>query len=177
MWPDTRTSSIVRELKAQEGADELLQLCGLPLSTYPSSVKFLWLYRNVEAVKKAYDEGRLSFGTVDTWLIYKLNGGKDGGVHVTDTTNASRTMFMNIHTLKYDDKLLDFFKLDQKNITLPKIVPSSDKDAFGAVAYGTLKGLKIAGCLGDQSAALVGQCGFQSWRGKEYLRNWMFLTL
>ena len=175
VWPDTRTNSIVRELKAREGADELLQLCGLPLSTYPSSVKFLWLYRNVEAVKKAYDEGRLSFGTVDTWLIYKLNGGKEGGVHVTDTTNASRTMFMNIHTLKYDDKLLDFFKLDQKNITLPKIVPSSDKEAFGALAYGSLKGLQITGCLGDQSSALVGQCGFSPGQAKNTYGTGCFL--
>jgi len=147
----------------------------LPLSTYPSSVKFLWLYRNVEAVKKAYDEGRLSFGTVDTWLIYRLNGGKEGGVHVTDTTNASRTMFMNIHTLKYDDKLLDFFKLDQKNITLPKIVPSSDKEAFGALAYGSLKGMKITGCLGDQSSALVGQCGFSPGQAKNTYGTGCFL--
>lgn len=175
VWPDTRTSSIVRELKAREGADELLELCGLPLSTYPSSVKFLWLYRHVEAVKKAYDEGRLSFGTVDTWLIYRLNGGKEGGVHVTDTTNASRTMFMNIHTLKYDDKLLDFFQLDQKNITLPKIVPSSDKEAYGALKYGTLKGLRITGCLGDQSAALVGQCGFNPGQAKNTYGTGCFL--
>merc|ERR1711939_634991 len=160
VWPDTRTTSIVRELKKREGADKLQEICGLPISTYPSSVKLLWLYRNVDAVKKAYDEGRLSFGTVDTWLIYKLNGGKEGGVHVTDSTNASRTMFMNLHTLDYDDKLLDFFQLDRKNITLPKIVPSSDKDAFGALASTALKGIKITGCLGDQSAALVGQCGF-----------------
>jgi glycerol kinase len=150
-------------------------LCGLPLSTYPASVKFLWLYENVESVRKAYDEGRCSFGTVDTWLIYKLNGGKEGGVHVTDTTNASRTMFMNLHTLQYDDKLLDFFKLDRKNITLPKIVPSSDKDAFGALAFGPLKGIKITGCLGDQSAALVGQCGFNPGEAKNTYGTGCFL--
>lgn len=175
VWPDTRTASLVRELKKRKGADELQQLCGLPLSTYPSSVKFLWLYDNVEAVKKAYDEKRLSFGTVDTWLIYKLNGGKEGGVHVTDATNASRTMFMNIHTLEYDDKLLDFFKLDRKNITLPKIVPSSDKVAFGTMKSGILKGMRITGCLGDQSAALVGQCGFEPGQAKNTYGTGCFL--
>ncbi|KAK2629263.1 hypothetical protein QTJ16_000083 [Diplocarpon rosae] len=175
VWPDTRTTSIVRELKKREGADELRQLCGLPISTYPSSVKLLWLYRNVDAIRQAYDEGRLSFGTVDTWLIYKLNGGKEAGVHVTDTTNASRTMFMNLHTLQYDDKLLDFFQLDRKNITLPKIVPSSDKEAFGALASTALKGIRITGCLGDQSAALVGQCGFSPGEAKNTYGTGCFL--
>ena len=175
VWPDTRTTSLVRELKKRNGAENLLQLCGLPLSTYPSSVKFLWMYENVEAVKKAYDESRMSFGTVDTWLIYKLNGGKEGGIHVTDTTNASRTMFMNIHTLQYDDKLLNFFKLDRKNITLPKIVPSSDKEAYGSMKSGILKGMRITGCLGDQSAALVGQCGFEPGQAKNTYGTGCFL--
>jgi glycerol kinase len=175
VWPDTRTKSIVRELKDQEDADKLQEICGLPLSTYPSSVKLLWLYRNVDSIKKAYDESRLSFGTVDSWLIYKLNGGKEANVHVTDTTNASRTMFMNIHTLQYDDKMLDFFKLDRKNVTLPKIVPSSDKDAFGKLATTALKGLPITGCLGDQSAALVGQCGFSPGQAKNTYGTGCFL--
>lgn len=175
VWPDTRTTSLVRDLKNRKGAGELLQLCGLPLSTYPSSVKFLWLYENVEAARIAYDERRLSFGTVDTWLIYKLNGGKEGGIHVTDTTNASRTMFMNIHTLQYDNTLLDFFKLDRKNITLPKIVPSSDREAFGQIKSGILKGVKITGCLGDQSAALVGQCGFEPGQAKNTYGTGCFL--
>lgn len=175
VWPDTRTTGIVRDLKKRKGADELPQLCGLPLSTYPSSVKFLWLYENVDSVKQAYDEGRCSFGTVDTWLIYKLNGGKEGGVHVTDTTNASRTMFMNLHTLQYDDQLLDFFKLDRKHLTLPKIVPSSDKDAFGKLASGPLKDVSITGCLGDQSAALVGQCGFKPGEAKNTYGTGCFL--
>lgn len=175
VWPDTRTSSLVRELKKRDGAEDLLQLCGLPLSTYPSSVKFLWLYENNEAVKKAYDESRLCFGTVDTWLVYKLNGGKEANVIVTDPSNASRTMFMNIHTLQYDDKLLDFFKLDKSHITLPKIVPSSDLEAYGSLASGILKGTKITGCLGDQSAALVGQCGFQPGQAKNTYGTGCFL--
>jgi len=133
------------------------------------------MYDNCEAVKKAYDEGRCSFGTVDSWLIYKLNGGKKADVHVTDTTNASRTMFMNIHTLKYDEKLLSFFKLDPKKLILPKIVPSSDADAFGTISYGALKGIKITGCLGDQSAALVGQCGFSPGEAKNTYGTGCFL--
>lgn len=175
VWPDTRTTKLVHELKEREGSDRLKDICGLPLSTYPSSVKLLWLYRNVDAVKQAYEEGRLSFGTVDTWLIYKLNGGKEAGVHVTDTTNASRTMFMNLHTLQYDDELLNFFQLDRKNLTLPKIVPSSDKEAFGALASTSLKGIKITGCLGDQSAALVGQCGFSPGQAKNTYGTGCFL--
>lgn len=149
-WPDTRTKGLVRELKSRDGADALHDICGLPLSTYPSSVKLIWLLKNVDAVRDAYDEGRLSFGTVDTWLLFKLNGGKERDIHVTDATNASRTMFMNLYTVQYDDKLLDFFQLDRSKINLPKIVPSSSPDAFGSLTTGSLKGIRIAGCLGDQ---------------------------
>ena len=99
MWTDTRAASIVRELKAKKGADELMDLCGLPLSTYPSSTKLLWMLRNVDAVKKAYENGTLAFGTVDTWLVYKLNGGPEANVFVSDPTNASRTMWMSRSTI------------------------------------------------------------------------------
>jgi len=178
VWPDTRTKHLVRELRNKDGADDLLNLCGLPLSTYPSSVKLLWLIENVEAVKKAYEEGRLAFGTVDSWLIYRLNGGakqENGGIHVTDATNASRTMFMNLRTLQYDDKLLSFFGIDKSKIALPKIVPSSDAEVFGKFAAGPLKGLPITGCLGDQSSALVGQCGFQPGQAKNTYGTGCFL--
>lgn len=175
VWTDTRTTSIVRELKARKGADELTDLCGLPLSTYPSSTKLLWLIRNDERVKKAYDEGRLAFGTVDTWLVYKLNGGPSKNVFVSDPTNASRTMWMNIHSLEYDDKLISFFQLDTKKLHLPKIVPSSDPNAYGQLVAGPLKGIKIGGVLGDQSAALVGQCGFSPGRAKNTYGTGCFL--
>ncbi|KAJ9605605.1 Glycerol kinase [Cladophialophora chaetospira] len=177
VWTDTRSAHIVRELKQKSGADELQDLCGLPLSTYPSSTKLLWMLRNVEKVKKAYDEGRLAFGTVDTWLVYKLNGGAEKNVFVTDPTNASRTMWMNIHNLKYDDKLISFFDLDVKTpkLHLPKIVPSSDAEAYGSLASTKLKGTKITGCLGDQSAALVGQCGFTPGRAKNTYGTGCFL--
>ncbi|KAL2176161.1 glycerol kinase-like protein [Thermothelomyces heterothallicus CBS 202.75] len=177
VWPDTRTSALVRELKAREGSDGLTELCGLPLSTYPSSVKLLWLIQNVDAVRQAYEQGRLAFGTVDSWLIYRLNGGAkaERPVHVTDSTNASRTMFVNIRTLQYDDKLLAFFGIDKTKVQLPKIVPSSDPECFGKVASGPLKDVPIAGCLGDQSSALVGQCGFSPGQAKNTYGTGCFL--
>ena len=174
VWPDTRTQGIVRELKKCEGAEKLQGICGLPLSTYPSSLKLTWLLRNSEAVKRSYEQGRLAFGTIDTWLLYHLNG-KERNVHVTDSTNASRTMLVNLHTLEYDPFVLDFFKLDRKNIKLPTIVPSSDSDAFGSLASGVLKGTTITGCLGDQSAALVGQLGFSPGMAKNTYGTGCFL--
>ena len=174
-WPDTRTSGIVRELKERKNAEKLQEICGLPLSTYPSSLKLEWLFRNCPKVQEAYKSGRLIFGTVDTWLLYKLNGGKERNVHVTDSTNASRTMFVNLHTLDYDPTALDFFGLDRSKIKLPKIVPCSDLNAFGSLASGPLKGTRITGCLGDQSAALVGQCGFAPGQAKNTYGTGCFL--
>jgi glycerol kinase len=174
-WPDTRTASFVRELKSRKGADELQNICGLPLSTYPSSVKLLWLLDNVEAVKKKYDEGKLVFGTVDTWLIWNLTGGKNGGRFVTDVTNASRTMFMDLEKREYNEKLLGFFGLDDNKIHLPKIVPSADDEAYGIISSGVLKGHRITGCLGDQSAALVGQQGFTPGSAKNTYGTGCFL--
>ncbi|KAI1416586.1 glycerol kinase [Hypoxylon sp. FL1857] len=174
VWPDTRTKDIVRDLKRYPGAHKIPELCGLPLSTYPSSVKLVWLLQNDLSVRQAYEEGRLAFGTVDSWLIYRLNG-KEKNIHVTDTTNASRTMFMNLHTLQYDERLLSFFGIDRSKVALPKIVPSSDPEAFGTIATGALAGVKIAGCLGDQSSALVGQCGFRTGQAKNTYGTGCFL--
>ena len=175
VWPDTRTKFLVREFKARDGASELQSICGLPLSTYPSALKIRWLLKNDDRVRKTYEDGELSFGTVDSWLIYRLNGGPTHDVHVTDATNASRTMFMNLHTLAYDDRLLDFFQLDRHKIRLPRIVPSSDPTAFGSIIRGSLKGLRITGCLGDQSAALVGHCAFSPGMAKNTYGTGCFL--
>ncbi|KAF6811057.1 glycerol kinase [Colletotrichum sojae] len=177
-WPDTRTASLVRDLRGKHGADTLQDLCGLPLSTYPSSVKLRWLLDNVPRVREAYDAGRLAFGTVDSWLIYRLNGGASKGsdaVHVTDSTNASRTMFMNLRSLTYDESLLSFFGIDRSKLRLPRIVPSSSATAFGSIASGPLAGVPIAGCLGDQSSALVGQCGFSPGQAKNTYGTGCFL--
>ena len=160
VWTDMRAAELVRGLKKRLGSSEITDLCGLPLSTYPSGAKLLWLLENVPAVKEAYESGNLAFGTVDTWLVYKLNGGAKANVFITDPSNASRTLFMNISTLAYDDQLLDFLRIDRKKIHLPKIVQSSHETAYGTLAVSALKGVRITGCLGDQSAALVGQKGF-----------------
>lgn len=160
VWTDTRNVDLVRRLKHRIGSCELTERCGLPLSTYPSVGRLLWLLENIPAVKEAYEAGNLAFGTVDSWLAYKLNGGTARNIHVSDPSNASRTMFMNIHTLQYDEELIDWFRIDTNKVALPKIVRSADPKAFGSLASTVLKGTKITGCLGDQSAALVGQKGF-----------------
>jgi glycerol kinase len=160
VWTDTRTQGIARTLKQRLGADKLMNLCGLPISSYPSVGRLLWLLENVPAIKEVYEKGNLCFGTVDTWLCYRLNGGTERNVFVTDPSNASRTMFMNIHTLKYDASLIDFFRLDSSKVNLPEIVPSSHKTKYGTLKSTVLAGVPITGCLGDQSAALVGQKGF-----------------
>jgi glycerol kinase len=175
VWTDTRAQPIVKELKARSGIDKLQPLCGLPLSTYPSCTKLLWMLEHVPRVKAAYDNGTLAFGTVDAWLVYKLNGGPAKNVFVSDPTNASRTMFMNIETLEYDNTLIDFFQLDRKKIHMPKIVRSSDAEAYGSLSSGTLAGTPITGCLGDQSAALVGQKGFDPGSAKNTYGTGCFL--
>ena len=174
-WPDTRTKTLVRRLKASPGADKLQDVCGLPLSTYPSSVKLLWMLENVDAVKQAYEAGNLMFGTIDTWLLYQLNGGPTPNVFVSDSTNASRTMFMDLHTLTYSETNIKFFGLDPTKIHLPQIVPGSDAAVFGQLTRGALAGVKIQGCLGDQSAALVGQCGFEPGLAKNTYGTGCFL--
>jgi len=160
VWTDTRTQGLIRKLKQRLGADQLPGLSGLPLSTYPSVGKLLWLLENEPKVKDAYEKGILAFGTIDAWLVYKLNAGPKKNVFVSDPTNASRTLFMNLKTLDYDESLLDFFRLDPTKIHLPKITRSSDPEAYGRLESTVLKGTPITGCLGDQSAALVGQKGF-----------------
>jgi glycerol kinase len=175
VWTDTRSASLVRDLKARSGSELLTEKCGLPLSTYPSVSKLLWMLENVPGVKTAYDSGKLAFGTVDSWLVYQLNGGPDKNVHVSDPTNASRSMFMNLETLDYDDSLLEFFQLDRTKLTLPTIVKSSDSKVYGSIASGPLAGVPITGCLGDQSAALVGQKGFKPGLGKNTYGTGCFL--
>lgn len=146
VWSDTRTQKLVHELRRVDGANKLHALSGLSLSTYPSSVKLLWLLKHIPEVRTASDEGRLAFGTVDSWLLYNLTGGANNGVHVTDPSNASRTMFMNIHTLEYDDFLINWFGVGK--VHLPKIVASSDPDEYSSFSGGPLAGVRITGCLG-----------------------------
>lgn len=176
VWTDTRTAALARELKARPSSEKQ-DVCGLPISTYPSVTKLLWLLRNVEKVKQSYEAGNLAFGTIDAWLIYKLNGGPEANVFVSDPTNASRTMFMDIRTLEYSEEMLDFFsyEFDLRKVHKPKIVRSADTEAFGKLAAGSLKGWPITGCLGDQSAALVGQKGFDPGSAKNTYGTGCFL--
>ncbi|KAJ5928524.1 glycerol kinase [Penicillium verhagenii] len=174
VWTDTRSQSIVSELKQKPGVSNLQSICGLPLSTYSSATKLLWMLQNVPKVQEAFNRGTLAFGTVDSWLVYRLNGGVYANVFVSDSTNASRTMFMNLESLQYDDTLLDFFGIKGK-VHLPRIVPSSDANAYGMVAVGALVGVPIMGCLGDQSSALVGQKGFSPGMAKNTYGTGCFL--
>ena len=128
-------------------------LCGLPLSPYFSALKLRWLLDNQPKVKAALNQDKLMFGTVDTWLIWNLTGGPNGGAHVTDCTNASRTMLMNIETLQWDKMLCNFFEVPMT--ILPEIRPSAD--VYGTIKEGPMKGIRLSGCLGDQQSALVGQ--------------------
>ncbi|CAO3692849.1 unnamed protein product [Umbelopsis ramanniana] len=153
VWCDARTTSTVKKLQAKKDSDKVATLCGLPISTYFAGVKLHWLVEHVPEVRDAIKEERAMFGTVDSWLLYNLTGGKNGGVHLTDMSNASRTMFLNLKTLAWDDWLLDFF--DVPAHILPKVVSSSEH--YGDIAFGPLKGVPIHGCLGDQQAAMVGQ--------------------
>jgi len=153
IWCDARNGVDVGALHAKFGRDHLREKCGLPLATYFSATKLAWLMKNVKEVSSAAAEGRLMFGTVDTWLVWNLTGGLQGGQHLTDVTNASRTMLMNIHSLEWDPSLIEFFSLPAD--ILPTIKPSSSK--FGALCGGPLAGVEILGVVGDQQAALLGQ--------------------
>lgn len=157
VWLDLRTASTVKKLvdgTPDKSANYLKKQCGLPISTYFSAVKIRWLIDNVPTVKEAVENGSCMFGTVDSWIIYNLTGAKDGGIHITDVTNASRTMLMNLATLQWDNNLLEFFNIP-KTMNLPAIKSSSE--VYGAIREGVLKDVVISACLGDQQAALVGQ--------------------
>jgi len=167
VWLDTRTKELVETFSQSAPAETIERVrvrCGLPLATYFSALKLRWLLDNVPAVSAAASRGDCMFGTVDSWLLYNLTGGK---AHVTDVTNASRTMLMSLESLSWDDELLAFFKIPVAATTtttttttggvlLPTICSSSE--VYGTVAEDwPLAGIPVCGCLGDQQAALVGQ--------------------
>jgi glycerol kinase len=156
VWQDTRTDRLVRELGGQIGQERFRSRCGLPLATYFSGPKIRWLLDNVAGARAAAERGDVLFGTMDAWLIWKLTGR-----HVTDVTNASRTMLMNLQTLQWDDELLDAMGIPRA--TLPEIRPSSE---VYARASGVLEGVAVASALGDQQAALFGQTCFSPGEGK-----------
>ncbi|XP_069034851.1 glycerol kinase isoform X2 [Lepisosteus oculatus] len=174
VWLDLRTQSTVERLINKtpgRNKNHLKNKTGLPISTYFSAVKLRWLMDNVEEVHSAVLSGRAMFGTVDSWLIWCLTGGRQGGVHCTDVTNASRTMLFNIHTLEWDPDLCKYFDVPMD--ILPKVRSSSE--IYGLMKSGSLSGVPISGCLGDQSAALVGQMCFQDGQAKNTYGTGCFL--
>jgi len=156
VWQDTRGEEIVADL-AERAGDRITDVTGLPPATYFSAVKLLWLLESHTEVRRAADEGRLLFGTIDSWLIWNLTGGVDGGLHVTDVTNASRTMLMDLSTLDWSPEMLALTGVPRD--ILPSIRPSIGD--FGTVAtHHLLGGVPITGVLGDQQSAAFGQCAF-----------------
>uniref|UniRef100_A0A3P9JR96 glycerol kinase n=1 Tax=Oryzias latipes TaxID=8090 RepID=A0A3P9JR96_ORYLA len=174
VWLDLRTQSTVESLINKtpgRNKNHLKHKTGLPISTYFSAVKLRWLMDNVDEVHQAVVSHRAMFGTVDSWLIWCLTGGKSGGVHCTDVTNASRTMLFNIHTMNWDPELCEYFGIPME--ILPRVRSSSE--IYGLMKSGALSGIPISGCLGDQSAALVGQMCFQDGQAKNTYGTGCFL--
>jgi glycerol kinase len=156
VWQDTRTAGICDELAREGGQDRLRAKTGLPLATYFSGPKIRWILDNVPGARARAEAGELLFGTVDTWCIWNLTGGPHGGLHVTDVTNASRTLLLDLETLQWADELLGLLRIPRA--MLPDIRSSSE--IYGT-AVGCLAGVPIAGDLGDQQAALFGHAGFR----------------
>ena len=157
VWQDTRTDRIVGALDRTAAGKIIRERTGLPPATYFSGGKLQWILDNVDGVREAALRGEAVFGTIDTWVIWNLTGGADGGAHVTDVTNASRTMLMNLRTLDWDDELLAMFAVPRQ--MLPSIRPSSDSRFYGLTRrHGAVGGeVPVAGNLGDQQAATLGQ--------------------
>uniref|UniRef100_A0A3P9IJ28 glycerol kinase n=1 Tax=Oryzias latipes TaxID=8090 RepID=A0A3P9IJ28_ORYLA len=180
VWLDLRTQSTVESLINKtpgRNKNHLKHKTGLPISTYFSAVKLRWLMDNVDEVHQAVVSHRAMFGTVDSWLIWCLTGGKSGGVHCTDVTNASRTMLFNIHTMNWDPELCEYFGIPME--ILPRVRSSSEIYGLMKISAsrksGALSGIPISGCLGDQSAALVGQMCFQDGQAKNTYGTGCFL--
>ncbi len=165
VWQDTRTREICENLK-KSGLDSVIkEKTGLRAHTYFSGTKIKWLLDNLSDSEKKIENNRLYFGNIDSWIIWNLTGGKEGGVHVTDYTNASRTMLMDIESLGWDEELLDIFDIPL-NI-LPEIRPSSDKNTYGISTNAPSKiRVPVCGDLGDQQAALFGQTCFEKGEAK-----------
>jgi glycerol kinase len=163
VWQDTRTQDIVDRLAADGGVRRFSDAVGLPLATYFSGTKISWILENVDGARERAERGDLLFGTTDTWLLWNLTGGKHGGVHATDVTNASRTLFMDLETLDWRDDILDAFGVPRS--MLPQIRSSSE--VYGeAESHSLLREAPIAGILGDQQAATFGQAAFDAGESK-----------
>ncbi|MBX7232849.1 MAG: glycerol kinase GlpK [Caldilineales bacterium] len=170
VWQDTRTDKICNELAKDGGQDRFRGKVGLPLATYFSGPKVRWILDNVDGVRSAAERGDALFGNIDTWVIWNITGGPNGGAHVTDVSNASRTMLMNLETLDWDDGILATMGIPRQ--MLPTIRPSSDP-----AVYGHWNGVPVCGDLGDQQAALVGQTCFGVGEAKNTYGTGCFMLL
>jgi glycerol kinase len=155
VWQDTRTDELVTRLSGQPGAEAVRARCGLPLATYFSAPRVRWLLDDVPGLRERAERGDVLFGTMESWLIWNLTGGVDGGIHVTDVTNASRTLLMDLHSLNWDRELLSFFDIPEA--MLPEI--RSSTETYGKTRT-VVPGIRIGAALGDQHAALFGQTCF-----------------
>jgi glycerol kinase len=173
VWQDTRTDKLVQELGGEAGPDRFRDTVGLPLATYFSSPKVRWILDNVDGAREKAESGDLVFGNMDTWCLWNLTGGVDGGKHITDVTNASRTMLMDLKTLAWDESIADAIGVPMS--MLPEIHASSE--VYGEVKSGKMAGIPIAGDLGDQQAATFGQACFKVGEAKNTYGTGCFLLL
>ncbi|MBL3686763.1 glycerol kinase [Leucobacter zeae] len=172
VWQDTRSQEIVDRLAEDGGIDRFKRVTGLPLASYFSATKIAWLLEHVPGARERAERGELLFGTTDTWVLWNLTGGVDGGVHATDVTNASRTLLMDLETLAWREDLLEAFGVPRS--MLPEIRSSSE--VYGTVeASSLLRGTPVAGILGDQQAATFGQAAFDAGESKNTYGTGCFL--
>ncbi|HTM38814.1 MAG TPA: glycerol kinase GlpK [Terriglobales bacterium] len=173
VWQDTRVADDVAEFSREGGQDRFRAKTGLPLACYFSALKIRWILNKLPQARERAEAGDLLCGTIDSFLIWKLTGGAEGGLHLTDVTNASRTQLMDLATLEWDSKILEDFEIPKQ--MLPKIVSSSE--FFGNTAVPGIEGVTIAGVLGDQQAALVGQACFKPGEAKNTYGTGCFMLM
>lgn len=172
VWQDTRTDKLCHTLTQDGGQDRFREITGLPLATYFSGPKLTWMFENIPGLREEAQAGKAIFGTIDTWLVWNLTGGLDGGLHITDVTNASRTLMMDLNTLNWDEGMLSILGVPRQ--VLPEIMPSS---AVYGEAKGILSGVPVAGILGDQQAALFGQACFDPGEAKNTYGTGCFMLM
>lgn len=177
VWQDTRSKQICDELANEGGKDRFRTKAGLPLTTYFSGPKIRWMLDNIPQLKSAIKRGEALFGNIDTWIIWWLTGGPHQGVHITDVSNASRTMLMDLASLDWNVEILNTFNISRR--LLPRIVPSSDHHFYGTTSRdGPFKDIiPVCGDLGDQQAALVGQTCFNPGEAKNTYGTGCFMLL
>lgn len=173
VWQDTRTAGFMNQLAAEGGQDRFREIVGLPTNPYFSGSKIRWLLDNTPGAREKAENGELCFGTIDTWLIWNLTGGPNGGKHVTDVSNASRTFLMNLRTLDWDDSMLQIIGVPRA--MLPQIKASSE--VYGPISIPELKDIPISGDLGDQQAALFGQTCYTAGEAKNTYGTGCFLLM